>query len=112
MIQEIIEKIEKLPFAGRVTCVDFRTGEEHFIPTDDLKALAAQLSAANELEWLVGQMEYVQLQGDILIDVRDGEGFVVILNPDDDNRDVVGAFDTLPEAIQAAKEVSGRRIYE
>jgi hypothetical protein len=49
MIQEIIEKIEKLPFAGRVTCVDFRTGEEHFIPTDDLKALAAQLSAANQI---------------------------------------------------------------
>lgn len=65
------------------------------------------LKAEKARDWLIGRMEYVQLQGDILIDVKDGEGFVVISNPDDDNRDTIGAFDTIEEAVEAIGERAG-----
>jgi hypothetical protein len=52
-------------------------------------------------------MEYVQLQGDILIEAKDGEGYVVIINSDSEyDRETLGAFDTIAEAVEAIKGAS------
>jgi hypothetical protein len=56
-------------------------------------------------DWLIGRMEYVQLQGDILIEAKDGDGYIAILNSDSEyDRETLGAFDTIAEAVEAITE--------
>jgi hypothetical protein len=70
--------------------------------TAELEAANKKLEEAEADAWLVGRLEYAQLQGDVLIEAKDGEGFIVILHSDsEDERFSLGAFDTLPEAIAA-----------
>jgi hypothetical protein len=62
-------------------------------------------------DWLIGRMEYIQLQGDVLIEAKDGEGYVVTLKPESEyEREILGAFDTLAEAVESVSATEAEQI--
>jgi hypothetical protein len=89
------------PYRLRKVMADF-SDQQNARLTAELEAANKKLEEAEADAWLVGRLEYAQLQGDVLIEAKDGEGFIVILHSDsEDERFSLGAFDTLPEAIAA-----------